>query len=128
MSGPFKMGGTALYGKPTKKGVEQADPSQELKPPTPAFSRQADPLAEDGEPTTRTSRNLVKNDGSVNTVAKYTDSPAKKTTDDGVKKKKETNEDRAVKDMQYEKDSSNETFDADAYRAKLREKKLKPKS
>ena len=77
MSGPFKMGGTALYGKPTKKGVEQADPSQELKPPTPAFSREADPLAKDGEPTTRTSRNLVKNDGSVNTVAKYTDSPAK---------------------------------------------------
>ena len=40
----------------------------ELKPPTPAFNRAADPLAK-GTETTRTSKNLVT--GGTNTVAKY---------------------------------------------------------
>ena len=93
----FKMRGSEFYGhgnqSPAKKTLVgnqhnlpedlkakiEAAPGKtkvqdtELKPPTPAFNRAADPLAK-GTETTRTSKNLVT--GGTNTVAKY-GSPAK---------------------------------------------------
>ena len=55
----------------------------------------------------------------------YKSSPMKndksKTPEQSKKKenKRDTNVDRAVADMQYKKDSANETFNADAYRKTL---------
>ena len=57
----FKMKGSSFYGHGNQSPVK---------------NRAADPLAKEGEETTRTSTNLVT--GGTNTVAKYTDSPAKK--------------------------------------------------
>ena len=69
----FRLPGSEFYGhgnqSPNKRKIEDT----ELKPPTPAFDRAADPLAT-GTEATRTTKNLVT--GGENTVAKYA-SPTK---------------------------------------------------
>tara|TARA_Y100001973_G_C5136758_1_gene300744 strand:+ start:420 stop:797 length:378 start_codon:yes stop_codon:yes gene_type:complete len=69
----FTMRGSEFYGHGNQSPNKQKTQEGELKPPTPAFNRAADPLAK-GTETTRTSKNLVT--GGTNTVAKY-GSPAK---------------------------------------------------